>query len=192
MKTLSHAAVLVAALCSAAGPAQAHSFNVALVIALAEPSDAGAREVRDGFLLATRERDGHPGEHSDGHLGGLDVYLYPVDLATESLAGVRAMLGRARIDILAIVGSAAAAADIRPLIRESRTLLMAPGRLRTPPPEGFARAFEVEFGYPPGAAAAHGYNAARRIDAAVRPLAGVADRTALRRALDATRDGIDW
>lgn len=192
MKALSHVAILVAVLCGLPDTVRAHSFNVALVIALAEPSAAAGREVRDGFLLATRERDGHPDEHSDGHLGGLDVYLHPVDLATESLAGVRAVLDRAKIDIVAVVGSAAAAADIRPLIDESRTLLMAPGRLRTPLPEDFARAFNAAFGYPPGEAAAHGYNAARRIDAAVRPLDGVADRATLRQALDTSRDGIDW
>ncbi len=192
MKALSHVAILVAVLCGLPDTVRAHSFNVALVIALAEPSAAAGREVRDGFLLATRERDSHPDEHSDGHLGGLDVYLYPVDLAVESLAGLEALLARVPIDIVAVVGPDEAAAAIGPLIDGSGTVLMAPGRLRAPASAAFATAFEAAFGYPPGNQAAHGYNAARRIDAAVRPQDGVADRAALRRAFDFTRDGIDW
>ncbi len=192
MKTILPIAVLVAGLTGFAGTANAHSFNVALVIALAEPSAANSRQVRDGFLLATRERDNHPDEESDGHLGGLDVYLYPVDLDRESLAGVRALLQREQIEILAVVGQDEAAEEIGPLIEGSRTVLLAPGRLPSTSMEAFKNAFQAAFGYPPSTPAAEGYNAARRIDAAVRPLGGVDDRVALRRALEETRNGFDW
>ncbi len=192
MKTILPIAVLVAGLTGFVGTAKAHSFNVALVIALAEPSAANSRQVRDGFLLATRERDAHPDEESDGHLGGLDVYLYPVDLDRESLAGVRALLQREQIDILAIIGPEDAAEEIGLLVAGSRTALLAPGQLRPASAEAFKNRFQAAFGYLPAAPAAEGYNAARRIDAAVRPLGGVDDRVALRRALDETRNGFDW
>ena len=44
----------------------------------------------------------------------------------------------------------------------------------------------------PDQSAIEGYNAARRIDLAVRTLGGVDDRRALIEALAATKDGIDW
>ena len=192
MKAILPAAILVAGLTGFVGTAEAHSFNVALVIAFAEHSAAGVRQARDGFLLAARERDGHPDEEADGHLGGLDVYLYPVDLERESLAGVGALLQREQIDIIAVIGPDEAAEEIRPLVAGSRTVLLAPGRLRSASMDAFTNAFKAAFGYPSGAPAAEGYNAGRRIDAAVRPLGGVDDRAALRRAFDETRDGIHW
>lgn len=192
MKTIVAVAALTAGLAVLSDSAKAHSFNVALIIALTEHPAADIRQVRDGFLLATRERDSHPDEESDGHLGGLDVYLYPVDLERESVPAVRALLQREQIDILAIIGPDEAASEIGPLVADSRTVLLAPGRLRAPPTTDFTTAFEGAFGYSPSEPAAEGYNAARRIDAAVRPLGGVDDRAALRRALDETRDGLDW
>lgn len=190
MKTMVAAAALIAGLAGFSDGAQAHSFNVGLV--MAEASTAGARQVQDGFLLATRERDSHPDEESDGHLGGLDVYLFPVDPERDLLAGVRALLQQEQIDILAVIGPASAVEEIRPLVADSQTLLLAPGRVRPSSAEAFARAFEAAFGYAPETPAAEGYNAARRIDRAVRPLGGVADRAALRRALEETGDGLDW
>ena len=192
MKAILPAAVLVAGLTGFVEKAEAHSFNVALVIAFAEHSAADARQARDGFLLAARERDGHPDEEADGHLGGLDVYLYPVDLERESLEGVDALLQREQIDIITVIGPDEAVEKIRPLVAGSRTVLLTPGRLRPASTDAFTNAFKAAFGYPPAAPAAEGYNAGRRIDAAVRPLGGVDDRAALRRALDETRDGIDW
>ena len=192
MKAMMVAAALIAGIAGVPGGAKAHSFNVALVMALIEHSDANIRQVHDGFLLATGERDSHPDEESDGHLGGLDVYLFPVDLKRESLAGVRALLHREQIDILAVIGPDGAAEQIRALVAGSKTVLLAPGRLSSAPTEAFAKAFQAAFGYAPARPAAEGYNAARRIDAAVRPLGGVGDSAALRRALDETRDGLDW
>lgn len=192
MKTIMTAAALMAGIAGISESAKAHSFNVAMVIALAEPSIADAAQVRNGFLLSTRERDSHPDEESDGHLGGLDVYLYTVDLGRESLSRVSALLQRGQIDILAVVGPEEVAEEIRPLVTGSQTVLLVPGRLRSSPKGAFADAFEAAFGYSPATPAAEGYNAGRRIDAAVRRLGGVGDRLALRRALAETRDGIDW
>jgi ABC-type branched-subunit amino acid transport system substrate-binding protein len=192
MRPIAAAAALGFMLAAIPDDAAAHSFNVGLIIAPIEAAGTDARQVRDGFVLATRERDSHPDEESDGHLGGLDVYLYPVDLRRESLAGVRELLQRHQIDILAVIGPDGTVADIRPLLEGSQAVLLPPGRLRSPPTRAFADAFAAAFGYPPSLPAAEGYNAARRIDAAVRPLGGVGDREALRRALADTRDGLDW
>jgi hypothetical protein len=138
MKALIVAAALIAGLAGMPGGAKAHSFNVGLVIALSEQSDANIRQARDGFLLATRERDSHPDEESDGHLGGLDVYLFPVDLKRESLAGIRALLQREQIDILAVIGPDDAADQFRPLVAGSKAVLLAPGRLASAPNQAFA------------------------------------------------------
>jgi len=50
----------------------------------------------------------------------------------------------------------------------------------------------VAYGAAPGEAAALGYHAARRIDAAVRPLDGVAPRADLEAALGRTEAGFQW
>ncbi len=50
--------------------AQAHAFNVLIF-----GNDLAKTGAYSGFRLATRERDSHAGEESDGHLGGLDVYI---------------------------------------------------------------------------------------------------------------------
>jgi hypothetical protein len=61
------------------GPARAHSFNLGFVTTLTGPHASRGKQALDGFLLATGERDAHPGEESDGHLGGLDVYVFRID-----------------------------------------------------------------------------------------------------------------
>ncbi|UCH75974.1 MAG: hypothetical protein JSU82_09230 [Rhodospirillales bacterium] len=172
--------------------AAAHSFNVGLIVATDAPTQAQLREVRDGFLLAAAERDGHPDQESDGHLGGLDVYLFVTDLARAAPHGVRELLGREQIDILAVLGPDRAVAEIRPLLDGARPVLLGPGRLPSTIPSTFRESFESAFGYAPGPHAAAGYNAARRIDAAVRPLDGVDDTAALRQSFAATRDGLSW
>ena len=127
MKTIMTAAALMVGIAGISESAKAHSFNVAMVIALAEPSIADAAQVRNGFLLSTRERDSHPDEESDGHLGGLDVYLYTVDLGRESLSRVSALLQRGQIDILAVAGPEEVAEEIRPLVRAHKPFCLSPG-----------------------------------------------------------------
>jgi hypothetical protein len=177
--------------------ALAHSFNVALLVGPSDSAENDAGQIRDGFLLATRERDSHPDEESDGHLGGLDVYLFPVDERGDLLAGVRALLGQEAIDILAVVGPDALTDKIRPLTAGMQTVLLAPGRMTfpgaaTPAEQVFVETFTAAFGYPPSQSAARGYNAARRIDAAVRAQGGVSDKAALDQALRASESGFDW
>ena len=59
-------------------------------------------------------------------------------------------------------------------------------------PESFAARYIAAFGQPASRWAAEGYNAARRIDAAIRPLDGVDNRAALDRAFADSAKGIRW
>jgi hypothetical protein len=201
MRTVLTAAV---AMLIAVSAAHAHSFNVALVVGQAGPAASDAGQIRDGFLLATRERDSHPDEESDGHLGGLDVYLFLVEDRDDPPAGVRALFGQEAIDILAVTGPDVLVESFRPLTAGSQTVLLAPGRMafpasaataaaaQAPAVRAFVEAFKAEFGYLPSQSAARGYNAARRIDAAVRAQGGVSDKAALQQALRASESGFDW
>ncbi len=64
--------------------ASAHEFTAGLHVA-GLGSETRLAEIVAGFLLAADERDGHEGETSDGHLGGVDVQvlLLPHDSGAE-------------------------------------------------------------------------------------------------------------
>jgi hypothetical protein len=204
MRTILAAMAAAAAIVLAIGPANAHSFNVALLIGQSGPVAGEGGQIRDGFLLATRERDAHPDEESDGHLGGLDVYLFLLDGADDSLASVGALLAQKTIDILAVLAPDVPIETVRPLAAGSGAILLAPGKMafpastaagvaiEAPAVRAFVTAFKAEFGYLPSQSAARGYNAAKRIDTAARAQGGVADRAALRQALRQSESGIDW
>ena len=59
--------------------AEAHSFKVGFIIPLSGAEVAKGNDALDAMLLAADERDRHPGNESDGHLGGLDVYILKID-----------------------------------------------------------------------------------------------------------------
>ncbi len=194
----------VAAILLAMGPANAHSFNVALLVGQSGPAASDGDQIRDGFLLATRERDAHPDQESDGHLGGLDVYLFLIDDRYSPLAGVLTLLEQRTIDILAIIGPDVLVETIRPRTAGLQAILLVQGQMafpassaasdaiETPAVRAFIEAFKAEFGYLPAHSAGQGYNAARRIDAAVRAQGGVSDKTALQQALRQSESGFDW
>jgi len=172
--------------------ARAHGFDVAII----STSDIMA-DVLAGFRVATRERDGHAGEESDGHLGGLDVYMLPV-AAEGELDALRAQADAADI-VLRIIGGGvldlsvhAELVGIGPPVIEAGVLPGGEGWATDSGAGSFLARFEAEFGRTASLAAAMGYNAARRIEFAVRQQGGVDDRQALYDALDASRDGIDW
>lgn len=73
MRFISRVIGVVFGLFLAATTANAHSFNVAIVGENVMGSGA-----YNGFRLATRERDGHAAEESDGHLGGLDSFIFTI------------------------------------------------------------------------------------------------------------------
>lgn len=156
--------------------ALAHSFNVVMAV----PDDL-AQDVRNdmtaAFLVASEELDSHEGEESDGHLGGLDVYI--------TLAGLgdRDRIASAEPDILALPlngdirsGDAVVLGPMDANSPEASEFLARPAAANL---AGFADRFSARTGREPGPEARGAYLAARRIDLAVRTLEGVGDRAAL-------------
>ena len=183
---LKHLCLTLAILSTGAGAALAHSFNLLLIV----PAEAQAGEdMRLAVLLAADERDGHPDNHSDGHLGGLDVYLTD----TMQLSAPEAW-GEAEPDIVIDVLMARFAGEEEPdwlrislqdleLIDRQATL----NEAADPSVAPFAERFRAETGREPGAAVEAAYVAARIVDLIVRPLDDGGDAEALRRELDALK-----
>ncbi len=169
--------LLVAAWLMAFAPvAWAHSFNVVMVV----PDDLtpGLRDdMAVGFLVASQERDGHANEESDGHLGGLDVYI------TLAPVSDHARIKAADPDILALpLAGEAQSGDAVILRAMDANSPQAAGFLNSAAGGGFApfaTRFSDRAGRTPGTEATAAYLAARRIDLAVRQLQGVDDRAKL-------------
>ena len=180
----------VALLMALAGAASAHSFSVALVSGDAGGADQLRSAVR-GFLVASAENDGHSAETADGHLGGLDVFLSPFpDTLAAGITGLVAQTPD-RFDLVVLLGDDANIKDLRGVA--ATTVVVTPGNLPAAAQRtGFAERYRARFGAAPDDAAARGYNAARRIDQAVRQSGDAAQSAALREALAASAGGIDW
>ncbi len=189
-------AAWVGTLVGADNSAAAHEFTAAL---LAYGPDAEVRLVDavNGFLLAADERDGHANETSDGHLGGVDVQILP--LLRGDVTRVRGLIGSPsdRPDVVVLLNPAVDSAAARALWPDA--IVLRAGTL--PPrtvwtdrtrPDGFAAGYLAAFGTAPTPAAAQGYNEARRLDLAIRPLDGLRPRQDIEEALAETAGGIDW
>ena len=179
--------------------AQAHEFVVA-IRAIETERDLILTDAVRGFLLATTERDAHPDETSNGHLGGLDVYIIPqtanVGARFPSLKDAPSDLP----DIILVIG-ATDPDDAALILARKESAAMISGSLHstnlwsrtaTTDSTSFAARYMSTYQQPASKWAADGYNAARRIDDAVRLLGQVDDRAALERALAASADGFRW
>jgi len=176
-------------------PALAHSFKVVLVLPASTTAAAQARQILDGFMLATTQRDSHRDQESDGHLGGLDVYVSMVDEQEIVPADFERSL--TRNDIVAVFGSIKTQSLVKKLAGEMRPVVLVPGqsafsRPALPGVAAFIMAYEAAYGSKPSQPAAQGYNAARRIDLAVRAQGGVEDIAALRSNLARTMNNFTW
>ncbi len=196
-KVVSHFLTTVLALLLLHGSALAHSFNGVLVVPASNAAAAQVHQIREGFMLATAERDGHPDQESDGHLGGLDVYVTLVDEQGDVAADVARIVAQNDIDIVAAFGSEESLSLVGTLLEGSHVALLLPGRSPFSEPglpgtAAFIAAYEVEYGGKPSSLAAWGYNAARRIDRAVRAQRGVDDPAMLRRVFTETARGFTW
>jgi hypothetical protein len=165
-------------------PAFAHRFNVALVIPVTNAGADQGREYLEGFMLATSERDSHADEESDGHLGGLDVYVTVIDALGDVSTEFERIVSQAEINIVAAFGSEELLFLVGKLVERERLVLLLPAQ--TPFPQSdmpavaaFASAYENQFGDKPSTRATQGYNTARRIDVAVRAQGGVDDKELL-------------
>jgi ABC-type branched-subunit amino acid transport system substrate-binding protein len=176
-------------------PALAHSFNAVLVLPLSGGAAEQGRQFRHGFMLATAERDSHPDQESDGHLGGLDVYVRVVDADADALESRLAAQGKA--DIAAVFGEKSTRTRVRSWLGGTQTLLLPPGQTPFADPglaavARFTAAYRKAYDERPTPAAAQGYNAARRIAKAVRAQGGIGDSAALRRVFRETARGFTW
>ena len=178
-------------------PAYAHRFYVALVIPFSNAVADQGRQYRQGFMLATTERDSHPDEESDGHLGGLDVYVSVIDSQGDIRTEIERIVSQGRIDIVVAIGSEKTLSLVGNLLDGGNIALLAPGQTPfsqsdMPAVVAFTAAFENQYGGRPSAQAAHGYNAARRIDVAVRTQGGADDTDELVRIFKRTESGFNW
>ena len=183
MKRITGGLILWALLATAAF---GHSFNVALVV------PEGARvQAMQAFLLASGERDRHANEESDGHLGGLDVYVSVVEMDAD-VAGVRENVVASQPDIIAVVGADLQGTGLEAMFEGTRAWVL-PIYSVSPRAEqafmmaggsDFAARFAVQAGDPAGESARLVYIAARLIDLAVRAQGGAADRAALLAAIE--------
>ncbi|TFH48910.1 MAG: hypothetical protein E4H01_05385 [Lysobacterales bacterium] len=188
-------------LATSASSVRAHAFNVAFLAPLSGPNAPQGRQAVDGFLLATRERDGHAFEESDGHLGGLDSYLITIDSGHDAEVVRRQLeklLHSEGIVFLSGVSMSEMLAAIGIILDQKQTILVDPVdsavyRSATSDPAGlltldgtpFPAAFRQAYGYDPDAGAIGGYVTARFIDAAVSAVEGrISQRDALHRALE--------
>ncbi|MDA7429207.1 hypothetical protein PGB28_12115 [Primorskyibacter aestuariivivens] len=173
-----------------ASSAAAHEFTAGLLVT---GSDAVPRltEVVNGFLLAADERDGHANETSDGHLGGVDVQILP--LPHGSGAGLTGLSGNPsqRPDVVVIFGDE----PVQHAMLPPGVPIVRPGTL---PPDtvwqqgNFADRYRAAYGRAPTRDAASGYNEARRLDHAIRPLDGLSPTDAFQTSIKATSGGTEW
>ncbi len=180
--------------------ANAHSFKLGFIAPFSGPEFRLGKEALDAFLFATGERDSHPGEKSDGHLGGLDSYVVRIDSA-QGAAFVRNRirdLTAERMTFITGVITQESADGVQGALSGTQALFVdpadcviyrasagTPDRLSTVTGARFSEVFRATYGYEPGAHAARGYMAARLIAATVRSVGDdISDRSALNSAFD--------
>lgn len=163
-----------------AAPLWAHSFDTMLVVPAGADDNVRA-DMAVAFLIATEETDGHPNAESDGHLGGLDVYL--TVLGAEDVGATAA----APEFIAAPVAPPDAGVPLRtgavmvgPMAADDARATEYLGRAADPALPPFAERFAARTGRRPGPEAVASYIAARRIGAAVRAAGDASDPNALR------------
>lgn len=179
------AGFIILAVFASLGRANAHSFNAVLIVPK-DASQADERSMIDAFLVASEETDGHADQESDGHLGGLDVYLTPVrGMAWDKISAASpdfVVLNAANEDALAPSGVATVLVrPVAPSAQKAQTFLAAPA---DPGLASFAQRFETRAARAPTLSDQATYIAARQIDAAVRAQDGVGDPGALQAAVD--------
>lgn len=183
---------------SFAGNAISHEFGVALIISTEKEQ---GKQFLEGFLLATAERDSHPNEESDGHLGGLDVYVTIIDptgMNTET--GKQKLIDLLKDESISIIVTDEAGSIPVAFMREIANYPVAilnRGKMQFANKQNsgvvaFYENFEKRYAKSPSPDAARGYNAARRIDFAVRPLDSTDETDLLTRSFSQTSNMFEW
>lgn len=177
------------------GTALAHSFTAALVV-VGEDREARLAEAVRGFLLAADERDGHPDETSDGHLGGVDVQV--LALPRDAAGLVEGLVGTPDepADVVVVLGTEPGASEAARGYQATSSVLvqavLETGWDSDAATDSFVARYRLAYGTEPGAMAATAYHAARRLDVAIRPLDGVIPQAALEDAWRSTESGLPW
>jgi len=148
-------------------------------------------------IFATTERDGHPDEESDGHLGGLDVYVKQADTPA-ALNGLEA-------DIVVLLGSKETTGQftgqltgqLTGQVDQNQIAILVPGttpfsNTENPGVTNFITTYKNAYGSAPTAQAAQGYNAARRIAAAIRTQGSANDKSLLSTNFKQTASSFTW
>ena len=149
------------------GNALAHSITAALTV-VGDNREASLAEAVRGFLLAADERDGHPNETSDGHLGGVDVQVLP--LPRDAAGLVEGLIGTPTepADVLVVLGPESAASEAAREYQSTSTVLLQVvlpvGWDSDEGTDSFVARYQRAYGTAPGVLAATGYHAARRLD----------------------------
>ena len=149
----------------------AHEFTVTFLVEQGRTS-----QTRTAFLLASGERDSHPDQTSEGHLGGLDSQLEIV-LPGQNLP---------RSDVVVAIDPALLPVDLGPAIGIQMTQVSPRARaiFFETGPGSFEYRFARDFGAPPDQTALLTYLAARLIDKAVRQQGGTDDPDAFLMVLE--------
>jgi hypothetical protein len=181
----------------ALNPALAHGFRVVLIVPGANAGSVGGSQFQKGFMLAATERDSHPDQQSDGHLGGLDVYVEVIYGQSDIAAHFRRIAARGEVDIAVAFGTDATVSSLRKFLGGKAIALLLPGpslfdKSETPAVAAFISGYKMFYGHRPTSRAAQGYNAARRIDRAVRAQGGAGNLPLLRGSFRATAHGFSW
>ncbi len=189
--------VLIAVNATFHSSAFADRFYVALILPLSGPESASGRQIREGFMLATTERDSHPEEESDGHLGNLDSYVSVIDANGNVADDIKRLSSESRINIVAAFTSAKTQSQISRLLKGTNIALLLPGETpfadnKSPAVANFISSYQRAYGARPSSMAAQGYNAARRLDTAVRAQGGIADLTPLKQSFHQTARNFAW
>ncbi len=177
--------------------APAHEFSLGVH---ASGDDAYQRVVAAvrGALLAADERDGHPEETSDGHLGGVDVHLVPLEEDRRFTLPELKNTHRGELDFLLALDPGGVPGAGVPGMTD-HTIILQPGELPdahawsgNSDSASFGARYRDAWAMEADVHSAQGYNAARRLNDAIRPHDGVDQTEAIRDALLRSRAGIDW
>lgn len=173
---------------------QAHEFTVLIVSSFTGPEATIGKSVRDGFLVASAEQDGHPEETSNGHLGGLDVHLRNFNSTSSNFINdLKHRINQEDVDMVVVVQQESSSNKVFAKLKNMDVVLVSTRKLpftglpaTAPTADKFVQDFRLRFSYEPDRFAAQGYQLARRIADAVRPFDSVADKSALRQRLESS------
>ena len=173
-------------LVASSNPAWAHRFNLGFVIPMSGSQLESGQHALDGFMLATGEQDAHAFEESDGHLGGLDSYLFTIDSTGEQgilLGRLEGLLEEQEPIFVTGIFTVKTKKMFSQFLGDKRVVLVDPvdsliWRIAIASPEklaminggSFSTEFQRRYNYAPNYYVLQGYLAARLIAATVRSL----------------------